>query len=284
VREVRQLYATLQQAVRRDQRVGLGFISSRRRTAERLANTEDMINQMPPADSAGGAPVVTNPEFVRVMSTLKRDNGIISFYYDMFHLAKSNLEYAIKHRVNDPSAHYYYGKVLKLVGRTEEDRKRADAAFEAALKYDHRERNSGAHFYRALAMIDQKNEALNPEIARELQYYVIKSMKFNSEEAALANALPANLDDMYDYMAEAGDVTWQPIIPDSLRIALSELARFNHKEIAVPTATTGPAPTPTTSKSPAVGKTPSRAPKVTPVPVKQPARTAPVGTAPAGLP
>jgi hypothetical protein len=284
VRQVRQLYVNLQQAVKRDQRVGLGFISSRRRTAERLANTDDMINQMPPADSAGGAPIVTNPEFVRVMSTLKRDNGIVSFYYDMFQLAKSNLEYAIEHRKNDPSAHYYYGKVMKLVGRTEDDKKRADEAFALALKYDLRERNYGAHFYRALAKIDQKNTVLNPEIAKHLQDYVIASIRFASEEAALANALPANLDDMYDYMAEAGDVTWQPIIPDSLRIALSELARFNHKEIAVPTATTGPAPTPTTSKSPVVGKTPSRAPKVTPVPVKQPARTAPVGTAPAGLP
>ena len=60
--------------------------------------------------------MVTDPEFVRVMATLKRDNGIISFYHDMFQLAKVNLEYARQYRPNDPAAHYYYGKVMKLVG------------------------------------------------------------------------------------------------------------------------------------------------------------------------
>jgi hypothetical protein len=192
----------------------------------------------------------------------------------MFQLAKSNLEYAMEHRPNDPSAHYYYGKVMKLVGRTEDDRKKADEAFARALKFDHRERNYGAHFYRALAMIDQKNKDLNPDIAKELQLYVLASMKFASEEAALANALPANIDDMYDYMAEAGEVTWRPIIPESLRAALAELGKLNQKEIVVPAATTVPA----TNKPPG-GKTPSRTPKVTPV--KQPAPTA---SAPTGLP
>src|SRR5262249_50877572 len=226
VREVPKLYASLQVAVRQDQRVGLGFMGNRRRTAERLANAEDMLaGQLKPTiDGSQGKLVVTNPDFVRVMAALKRDNGILAFYHDMFQLSKRNLEYARTNRPNDPAAHYYYGKVMKLVGRTEEDRKAADDAFQKAIQFDHRERNYGAYFYRALAMIDQKNPSLNPEIAKALQSYLMASLRFASDEASLANALPANLDDLYDYLTEAGEVKWRPIAPDDLKPALMKKA------------------------------------------------------------
>jgi hypothetical protein len=225
-KEVPKLYATLQRAVRSDQRVGLGFIGNKRRTTERLANAEELVaKQVVPAGAAGqDRLVVTQPDFVRVMATLKRDNGILSFYHDMFQLARANLDFARTNRPNDPAAHYYYGKVLKLVGRTEEDRKAADEAFQKAIQFDHRERNYGAHFYRALALIDQKNPSLNPEVAKSLQAYLMASMRFASEEATVANALPANLDDLYDYLAEAGELKWRPIVPDALRDALKDAA------------------------------------------------------------
>ena len=231
VREVPKLYATLQQAVKQDSRVGLGFMGNRRRTAERLANAEEMIaRSLIPAPAAGEAKfVVTHPDFVRVMATLKRDNGILSFYHDMFQLARRNLEYARTHRPNDPAAHYYYGKVMKLVGRTDEDRKLADDAFQKAIQFDHRERNYGAHFYRALALIDQNNARLNPEIAKSLQQYLMASIRFASEEAELANALPANLDDLYDYLAEVGDVTWRPTVPDAVRSAVKQVSTETQK-------------------------------------------------------
>jgi predicted Zn-dependent protease len=231
VREVRTLYAALQNAVRQDQRVGLAFIGSKRRTTERIANVDELIATTYKAeiDSKQGRFVVTDPEFIRVMASLKRDNGIMSFYYDMFQLAKTNLEYARKYRPNDPAAHYYYGKVLKLVGRTEEDRKAADDAFQKAIDFDHRERNYGAHFYRALALINQKNPSLNPEIAKELQAYLMASIRFGSEEAAHANYLPANLDDMFDYLTEVGEVTWRPALPDALKGAMTDAATQTQK-------------------------------------------------------
>lgn len=224
VHEIPKLYATLQRSVKQDQRVGLAFIGNRRRTAERLANAEDMIGQMKAEIAAKqGQFAAMPPDFVRVMSTLRRDNGILSFYHDMFQLAKSNLEYARTNRPNDPAAHYYYGKVMKLVGRTDDDRKLADEAFQKAIQFDHRERNYGAHFYRALALIDQKNAGLNTEIAKELQAYLMASMRFASEEASLANALPGNLDDLYDYLTEVGDVKWRPIVPDSMKPAMMQV-------------------------------------------------------------
>ena len=230
VREVRTLYANLQNAVRQDQRVGLGFLGSRRRTVERMANVEELIGTTFKSEiDAKGKLTVTDPEFVRVMATLKRDNGIMALYHDMFQLAKVNLEYARQNRPNDPAAHYYYGKVMKLVGRTEEDRKVADDAFKRAIDFDHRERNYGAHFYRALALMNQKNANLNPEIAKELQDYVMASIRFQSEEAAHANALPANIDDMYDYLTEVGDVNWRPVIPDALKGATTNVGIQNQK-------------------------------------------------------
>jgi predicted Zn-dependent protease len=231
IREVPRLYATLQHAVKQDRRVGLGFMGNRRRTAERLANAEDMIaRSLIPPPAAGEAKLITtHPDFVRVMATLKRDNGVLSFYHDMFQLAKSNLEYARTNRPNDPAAHYYYGKVMKLVGRTDEDRKLADEAFQKAIQFDHRERNYGAHFYRALALIDQKNPRLNPEIAKELQSYLTASINFASEEAELANTLPANLDDLYDFLTEVGEISWRPVVADSVKAAVKQVSTEQQK-------------------------------------------------------
>lgn len=230
VREVPKLYAMLQQAVKQDSRVGLGFMGNRRRTAERLANAEDIIARSLVPPPAGEAKLVaTHPDFIRVMATLKRDNGILSFYHDMFQLAKSNLEYARTNRPNDPAAHYYFGKVMKLVGRTEEDRKLADDAFQKAVQFDHRERNYGAHFYRALTLIDQQNPRLNADIAKELQSYLMASIRFASEEAELANALPANLDDLYDFLTEVGDITWRPTVPDTVKPAVTQISTEKQK-------------------------------------------------------
>src|SRR5262249_61267588 len=91
VREVPKLYASLQVAVRQDQRVGLGFMGNRRRTAERLANAEDMLaGQLKPTiDGSQGKLVVTNPDFVREMAALKRDKGILDIFHDLFQLSIS---------------------------------------------------------------------------------------------------------------------------------------------------------------------------------------------------
>jgi hypothetical protein len=251
VREVPKLYASLQSAVKQDQRVGLGFMGSKRRTAERIANADDAIKDLKTLiDGQQSKLVQSTPNFVHVMATLKRDNGILSFYHDMFQLAKSNLEYARTNRPNDPAAHYYYGKVMKLVGRTDADRKVADEAFQRAIQFDVRERNYGAYFYRALALMDQRNPALNAEIAKALQAYMMASMRFASEEASFANALPANLDDLYDYLTEAGDVKWRPIVPDDLKGSLMKVSTdtqrpespLRQQPVVTPRTTSAPAP------------------------------------------
>ena len=40
---------------------------------------------------------------------------------------------------------------------------------------------------------------------------------------------PFNLDDMFDYLAEAGDVTWRPSVPDALKGSLVNAATETQK-------------------------------------------------------
>ena len=217
VQEVPKLYMAIQNQVHRDQRVGLGFMGSRRRLEERIANVNDLLK----GDYKGeidqrmkqGKLMGSSPEFSLVMSELKRDNGILAFYHDMFQLAKSNLEYAVAYRSNDPGTHYYYAKVLKLVGRNEEDKKQAENEFIKAASTDTRSRYYGAHLYHAIFLMNQKDPSQNPKIVEELQAYLNSYLGYTSEEAILAGYLPANLDDLYDYMEQAGEVKWNPKIP-----------------------------------------------------------------------
>ena len=218
IQEVPKLYQALQEQVHRDQRVGLGFMGSRRRLPERIATANDLLKGEYRAEldkrMKEGKLVGTNAEFSLVMSELKRDNGILAFYYDMFQLAKSNLEYALAQRSNDPGTHYYYAKVLKLVGRSDEDKKLAETEFLKAAQTDTRSRFYGAHLYNALFLMNQKNPANNPKIVEELQTYLNSYLGYVSEETILAGYLPANLDDLYDYLEQAGEVKWTPKIPD----------------------------------------------------------------------
>ena len=52
------------------------------------------------------------------MAALKRDNGIIAIDYDLFAMARDNLEEAVNLRSNDPRAQLYLGKVISLTART----------------------------------------------------------------------------------------------------------------------------------------------------------------------
>lgn len=220
VQEVPRMYATLQGATLRDQRVGLGFMGNPRRVQERIANSKDLIDGPFKEDLSAklqsGSLVGTNPDFAMVMSELKRDNGVLAFYYDMFQLAKDNLEYAVSIRSNDPACRYYLGKVLKLVGRSQEDVKRADEEFQAAIRHDTRNRFYGAHFYRALHLMSMKDPSRNDEIVRSLQAYLNGHQTYTAHERTTDLLLPANVDDMYEYLSQSGEVNWKPSLPMGL--------------------------------------------------------------------
>jgi hypothetical protein len=147
------------------------------------------------------------------MAELKRDNGILAYYSDMFEMARTNLADAVAIRDNDPAAQYFYAKTLKLVGRTEEDTRLAKEAFAKAVKYDTRNQNYGAHLHLAL-MMARENGVDPKQIEAELDTYVTDYAHWMAERYALA-LYPPNLPAIYEYVAlYGGDPNWKPKVPD----------------------------------------------------------------------
>jgi hypothetical protein len=120
----------------------------------------------------------------------------------MFQMALSNLEESILIRSNDPFVHFYYGKVLKLTARSATDKSRALGEFVRAIELDRRRVLPEPHLYRALAMIDARDPSQTAEIVASLQQYV------GIYQREHGGRLPPNMDVIYDYMQEAGEMTW----------------------------------------------------------------------------
>ncbi len=165
-------------------------------TGEYAARVQELLD--------AGELIGSSAEFQSVMAAIRRDNGIRAFYYDMFHMARGNLEESLRIRSNDPFAHYYYGVVLKLTARTLGEKQRALNEFALAVQYDRRKVLAEPYLHRALAMIDSR-ESHTREIVENLKEYVQLYQRQN------AGALPANMDLIYDYMQDAGETSWTAI-------------------------------------------------------------------------
>jgi hypothetical protein len=147
--------------------------------------------------------IVGSPaEFLAVMAELKRDNGIRAFYYDMFQVARDNLDESLQIRSNDPAAHFYYGKVLKLTAHTSGDKAMALREFAQAIDLDKRRVLPEAFLQRALTRVGGRDPSQTREIVNDLKDYVTLYQRQNSGQ------LPPNMDVIYDYMQDAGEVTW----------------------------------------------------------------------------
>jgi predicted Zn-dependent protease len=149
-----------------------------------------------------GELIGNSAEFEAVMAGISRDNGVRAYYFDMFKMARENLEDSLRIRSNDPYSHYYYGKVLKLTARTSQEKLRALSEFAQAIQLDRRRVIAEPHLHRALAMIDSKGSAQTPEIVNALKDYVAI---YQREHAGM---LPLNMEVIYDYMQEAGETAW----------------------------------------------------------------------------
>ena len=141
-------------------------------------------------------------EFLAVMAELKRDNGVRAYYYDMFQVARDDLEESLQIRSNDPAAHFYFGKVLKLTARTPGEKSRALSEFAAAIELDRRRMLPESYLERALARVGSRDQAQTREIVSDLKDYVTLYQRQN------AGQLPPNMDIIYDYMQDAGEMTW----------------------------------------------------------------------------
>ncbi|HYE64028.1 MAG TPA: M48 family metalloprotease [Pyrinomonadaceae bacterium] len=191
-----------------DRRVGKTLDPSRDAAARAQAAEKAISGALSPDIKAkldAGELIGTSAEFEAVMAGLKRDNGVRAYYYDMFQMARENLEESLRIRSNDPYAHFYYGKVLKLTARSLAEKSRALREFVVAIEMDKRRVLPQAHLYRALAMIETKDPAQMQDIVANLKEYVSLYQRMHG------GRLPPDMDSIYDYMQEAGELTWTAV-------------------------------------------------------------------------
>jgi tetratricopeptide (TPR) repeat protein len=207
VREIPSVYARLEKTVTKDARISLGFMGKPSRMKERVASIHGLLGDSLKArideKLKAGELLASSPGFPVLMSALKRDNGIIALDYDLFAMARDNLEEAVSLRSNDSRAQSYLGKVIAVTARSEEDRRQASTHFLKAIQYDEdRGVHADPHLERALFLFSQQNSANQAEIDRELQTYVVLYQRQHS------GGLPNNMHIIYDYLTLAGDNSW----------------------------------------------------------------------------
>jgi hypothetical protein len=220
VREVPRLYTLVQDLVVRDTRAGLGFLGEKNRVKERKEAADKLISDAYKADIEaqlkGSGFRGDSAAHRNLMAELKRDNGIMAYYSDMFGIARKNLEEAVAIRDNDPAAQYFYGKVLETIGRTPEDRKLSEQSFIKAAQFDKQQENFGAHLHRALMMMADDNAGNSSnanQLKSELDTYVTDYVRYQIEYSK-SLLLPPNIDTIADYMRLYGASDWQPKMPE----------------------------------------------------------------------
>jgi Peptidase family M48 len=205
VREAPRLYARLQTEASRDPRIGLGFMAKESRMKSRTAHIQTVLSgdfktALEAKLKAKGL-TGSSGEFALIMSALKRDNGIIAIDYDLFAMARDNLEDAVELRSNDPRAQLYLGKVISLTARTPDDRQKAEEHFMKSIQYDGaRGAYPDPHLEHALHLIGENGD--KTEINNEIQAYVAL---FQREHMG---SLPTNMAILYDYLTLVGDTNW----------------------------------------------------------------------------
>lgn len=205
-RQIEHLFTTLNQVVTADSRMGLGFMGSAPRVKGREAHLNALLNSQLKAEvelrAKGKGFNPDDPGFAPMVASVRRDNGILAMDFDLFAVAKRNLESAVSQRPDDASAHFYLAKLERLTARTPGERQDAISHLTTALKLDtDRGAIPAAHMEYAVALIEEGDPANKDQISNELKAYVALSERDHA-------GLPANMQLIYDYMSAAGDTRW----------------------------------------------------------------------------
>jgi len=199
-------------AARFDNRIQLGFLGARSRIRERTDYAQKLIGgslQAQYQDALKSNKLKgTSPEFNLIMSELKRDNGIEAFYFDMFQMAKTNLQQSVTLRSDDPLAAYYYGRVIKQVGRTKEELDLAQQSLLKAISLDTRHEIPEVQLHRALMLMDSRDGSNQAEAAAALKTYITAYERKRASNISSEGVLPPNVDVLYGYLRLLGDKTW----------------------------------------------------------------------------
>ncbi len=245
VREVQSFYETVKTAAIEDPRIELDRFADRERTEERRKAVNAVINSTDSSVLArtligatnlngkslsidrntavvvsrvnknqtamaedikakvmNGDLIAGDGEFENIMAILKRDNGISAFYYDMYKLAERNLNQSLAIRSDDAKAYFFYGKVLKLTARKPGEKDKALQMFAKAIELDARGTNPNSRLYYALTKMSGRTTNNIQEVVKDLKDYVMMY------QTVKAGSLPPNMDIIYDYLQEAGEVNW----------------------------------------------------------------------------
>jgi predicted Zn-dependent protease len=225
IQEVPRLYEVMARVARSDSRTQLGFLGSRGRIRERTEYAQKVLNgalqgQYQEALKSGKL-LGTSPEYNLIMAELKRDNGIEAYYFDMFQMARMNLQQSVTLRSDDALAAYYYGRVMKQVGRTKEDLDTAQQYLTTAIRLDTRQNIPEVQLHRALMLMDRKDPTAQTEAVAALKLYVTAFQRRRLEHSRDDAWVPPNVDILYDYMRLLGDKMWKA---PSYDVLLKQLA------------------------------------------------------------
>jgi predicted Zn-dependent protease len=220
--EVPRLYTAMQDVSRFDGRAQLGFLGMRSRIRERKEYAERQLQGALQGKYQellkSGKVVGTTADYNLIMAELKRDNGIEAYRFDMFDMARRNLKQAVSLRTDDARAAFYYGCVLKLVGRTKEERNTAQQYLVTAIKLDTRKTIPEVQLQRALMLMENKDPSSQAEAAQALKDYIVAFQGKRVDDLRQDNSLPQNVDTLYDYLRLMGDKAWRAPSPDLVRI------------------------------------------------------------------
>ena len=207
VREAPKVFVALENTMRHDDRVGIGFhyglvnnLGERRQHVQALV---DGVLKAGIEEKSKTGLAAMSPNFALLMAEAKRDNGKLALEYDLFDEARQNLEQAISLRSSDPTAHLYLGEVYKLTARSKDEEQKAMDHFMQAIRLDTgRSAYPLPHLEHALALLKQNDQTLYPEAQKEIKTY-ITLYKLDH-----GGNLPPGMLVLYDYLSLTGDDTW----------------------------------------------------------------------------
>jgi hypothetical protein len=204
-REAPRVFIHLQTVITRDPRVALGNVGNSVHLKSRHIHLQELLSgdlkTQIEAKLKGVALTGSSGDFSLLMAALKRDNGIIAFNYDLFAIARENLEEAVNLRSNDARAQLYLGKVISITARNDQDRQEAEDHFLKAIQYDApRGAYPDPHLEHALHLIGENGD--KAEINREIEAYIALYQRENSGN------VPNNMPILYDYLTLVGNTNW----------------------------------------------------------------------------
>lgn len=241
--EIPKIYVAMDEVARLDERVQLGFLGHRPRIRERKEHIDTVLQQGAIKDRYQellkvGKLTGNSPDYGLVMAGLKRDNGIEAYKFDMFQMARRNLQQAVSLRSDDVRATFYYGRVLRMVGRSKEEVDQAEQLLKTAVSLDQPRQNMPeVQLQKALLLMDKRD----PASVQALKDYILEYQRKKVEDSILGGSVPANLDTLYDLMRIYGkEMRWEPSRPEMSIPASLTSGAINTGNSPHPTATTQP--------------------------------------------